>query len=163
MLFPANLRQLAGHRDCPASLSKYYHRLVLPTPFSNLPVITGLSTGTVFATNGLVIRRPPSSLPRVRTLPSSFRTLPSSSFRLKLYVCKHQVSATANRVLKTTSYSSTEHLPTVPVGQRVTILKAQGYNVSVVGNPNTSLEDDVQATKRGSTEPTGGALYPGRP
>lgn len=33
--------------------------------------------------------------------------------------------------------------------QRVyTILKAQGYNVSVVGNPNTSLEDDVQATKR---------------
>jgi pimeloyl-ACP methyl ester carboxylesterase len=29
-----------------------------------------------------------------------------------------------------------------------TILKAQGYKVSVVGNPNTSLEDDVQATKR---------------
>jgi pimeloyl-ACP methyl ester carboxylesterase len=29
-----------------------------------------------------------------------------------------------------------------------TILKARGYNVSIVGNPNTSLEDDVAATKR---------------
>lgn len=29
-----------------------------------------------------------------------------------------------------------------------TILKAQGYNVSVVGNPNTGVEDDVVATKR---------------
>lgn len=28
------------------------------------------------------------------------------------------------------------------------ILKAKGYRVSVVGNPNTSLEDDVAATKR---------------
>src|ERR1700722_7193229 len=29
-----------------------------------------------------------------------------------------------------------------------TILKGAGYKVSVVGNPNTSLEDDVAATKR---------------
>src|SRR3954463_9171837 len=29
-----------------------------------------------------------------------------------------------------------------------TILKARGYNVSVVGNPNTGLEDDVLATQR---------------
>jgi pimeloyl-ACP methyl ester carboxylesterase len=29
-----------------------------------------------------------------------------------------------------------------------TILKARGYKVSVVGNPNTGLEDDVAATKR---------------
>lgn len=29
-----------------------------------------------------------------------------------------------------------------------TILKDRGYKVSVVGNPNTGLEDDVQATKR---------------
>ena len=29
-----------------------------------------------------------------------------------------------------------------------TILKARGYNVSVVGNPNTGLDDDVAATKR---------------
>jgi pimeloyl-ACP methyl ester carboxylesterase len=29
-----------------------------------------------------------------------------------------------------------------------TILKSRGYNVSVVGNPNTGLEDDVAATKR---------------
>jgi len=28
------------------------------------------------------------------------------------------------------------------------ILKAKGYKVSVVGNPNTGLEDDVQATNR---------------
>jgi len=28
------------------------------------------------------------------------------------------------------------------------ILKAKGYNVSVVGNPNTGLEDDVEATNR---------------
>ena len=33
--------------------------------------------------------------------------------------------------------------------QRVyTILKARGYKVSVVGNPNTTLDDDVAATKR---------------
>jgi len=29
-----------------------------------------------------------------------------------------------------------------------TILKARGYNVSIVGNPNTSVEEDVAATKR---------------
>lgn len=29
-----------------------------------------------------------------------------------------------------------------------TILKNRGFNVSVVGNPNTGLEDDVKATKR---------------
>jgi pimeloyl-ACP methyl ester carboxylesterase len=29
-----------------------------------------------------------------------------------------------------------------------TILKARGYNVSIVGNPNTGVEDDVAATKR---------------
>jgi pimeloyl-ACP methyl ester carboxylesterase len=29
-----------------------------------------------------------------------------------------------------------------------TILKARGYNVSIVGNPNTSVEDDAAATKR---------------
>lgn len=29
-----------------------------------------------------------------------------------------------------------------------TILKAKGYRVSVVGNPNTSLEEDVKATQR---------------
>jgi pimeloyl-ACP methyl ester carboxylesterase len=29
-----------------------------------------------------------------------------------------------------------------------TILKAQGYRVSIVGNPNTGLEDDVAATNR---------------
>lgn len=29
-----------------------------------------------------------------------------------------------------------------------TILKSKGYKVSVVGNPNTGLEDDVAATKR---------------
>src|SRR5687768_1061328 len=28
------------------------------------------------------------------------------------------------------------------------ILKTKGYNVSVVGNPNTGLNDDVVATKR---------------
>jgi pimeloyl-ACP methyl ester carboxylesterase len=29
-----------------------------------------------------------------------------------------------------------------------TILKSRGYNVSIVGNPNTGVEDDVAATKR---------------
>src|SRR4030095_3858789 len=29
-----------------------------------------------------------------------------------------------------------------------TILKSSGYNVSIVGNPNTGVEDDVAATKR---------------
>ena len=29
-----------------------------------------------------------------------------------------------------------------------TILKGRGYNVSIVGNPNTGVEDDVAATKR---------------
>jgi pimeloyl-ACP methyl ester carboxylesterase len=29
-----------------------------------------------------------------------------------------------------------------------TILKARGYNVSIVGNPNTGVEDDVAATQR---------------
>src|SRR6516225_4647099 len=28
------------------------------------------------------------------------------------------------------------------------ILKSHGYNVSIVGNPNTSIEDDVAATQR---------------
>jgi pimeloyl-ACP methyl ester carboxylesterase len=32
--------------------------------------------------------------------------------------------------------------------QLYTILKARGYNVSIVGNPNTSVEEDVAATKR---------------
>jgi len=29
-----------------------------------------------------------------------------------------------------------------------TILKSRGYNISIVGNPNTGVEDDVAATKR---------------
>ena len=29
-----------------------------------------------------------------------------------------------------------------------TILKDRGYNVSIVGNPNTGIEDDVAATNR---------------
>ncbi len=29
-----------------------------------------------------------------------------------------------------------------------TILKARGYNVSIVGNPNTGITEDIAATKR---------------
>ncbi len=42
-----------------------------------------------------------------------------------------------------------------------TILKSRGYNVSVVGNPNTGLEDDVAATKRVLDRQTGGVILVG--
>ncbi len=42
-----------------------------------------------------------------------------------------------------------------------TILKSRGYNVSVVGNPNTSLEDDVAATKRVLDRQTGPVILVG--
>jgi pimeloyl-ACP methyl ester carboxylesterase len=41
------------------------------------------------------------------------------------------------------------------------ILKKKGYNVSVVGNPNTGLEDDVAATKRVIARQTGPVLLVG--
>lgn len=41
------------------------------------------------------------------------------------------------------------------------ILKKKGYNVSVVGNPNTSLADDVAATKRVIARQTGPVLLVG--
>jgi pimeloyl-ACP methyl ester carboxylesterase len=41
------------------------------------------------------------------------------------------------------------------------ILKKKGYNVSVVGNPNTSLADDVAATKRVISRQTGPVLLVG--
>lgn len=57
--FPANLhdwRNIATARRHFPNTATIFSRPF----FRNLPVITGLSTGTVFATNGLVIRRPPS-------------------------------------------------------------------------------------------------------
>lgn len=42
-----------------------------------------------------------------------------------------------------------------------TILKARGYNVSLVGNPNTGLEDDVAATKRVLDRQTGPVILVG--
>lgn len=41
------------------------------------------------------------------------------------------------------------------------ILSKQGYNVSVVGNPNTGLEDDVAATKRVIDRQTGPVILVG--
>lgn len=41
------------------------------------------------------------------------------------------------------------------------ILKSRGYNVSVVGNPNTGLEDDVAATKRVLDRQTGPVILVG--
>jgi pimeloyl-ACP methyl ester carboxylesterase len=41
------------------------------------------------------------------------------------------------------------------------ILKTKGYNVSIVGNPNTSLADDVAATKRVIARQTGEVLLVG--
>src|SRR5688572_22192847 len=42
-----------------------------------------------------------------------------------------------------------------------TILKSRGYNVSVVGNPNTGVEDDVAATKRVLDRQTGPVILVG--
>lgn len=42
-----------------------------------------------------------------------------------------------------------------------TILKSKGYNVSVVGNPNTGLEEDVAATKRVLDRQNGPAILVG--
>ena len=41
------------------------------------------------------------------------------------------------------------------------ILKKKGFNVSVVGNPNTGLQDDVAATKRVIARQTGPVLLVG--
>jgi len=42
-----------------------------------------------------------------------------------------------------------------------TILKTRGYNVSIVGNPNTGLDDDVAATKRVLDRQDGPAILVG--
>ena len=42
-----------------------------------------------------------------------------------------------------------------------TILKAKGYNVSIVGNPNTGIADDIAATKRVLDQQNGKVLLVG--